>query len=361
MITVYNLDRSKQGLVDALDTNGTDRSTTRRTYDGLEVNFSARLPKGGSVFGGWSADKNVDVACELDNPNFASDPSTTTPWSYRYCDQSALDMPFRSDFKLTGAYPLPFDMQVGATYASYAGDALRVTWSVPANLFPGGRTQSVTVDLIPPGTKFLERWNQVDLSLRKLFRCRANAVQRQPRHVQRPQLQRRAERDAGVRSGARESNRNPSAAPAANVRQCEVLSLIRRLRSAPLRALRALPPGQSDSGGGVRLQRPGDAASRRGSRSTGTWRQSSSSIARPCHRAGEAAPFSLLTYADVRSRATQIAKATADRYMPPWKPEPGYGEFARARRLTMAQIGTIQRWVEQGAAEGNPSDLLRPP
>ena len=169
IITVYNLDRSKQGLVDALDTNGMDRSKTRRTYDGLEVNFSARLPKGGSVFGGWSADKNVSVACELDNPNFASDPATATPWSYRYCDQSAQSMPFRNDFKVTGAYPLPLDMQVGATWASYAGDQLRVNWSVPANLFPGGRTQSVTIDLIPPGSKFLERWNQVDLSLRKLF------------------------------------------------------------------------------------------------------------------------------------------------------------------------------------------------
>src|SRR5262245_10177460 len=53
----------------------------------------------------------------------------------------------------------------------------------------------------------------------------------------------------------------------------------------------------------------------------------------PCHRTGEAAPFSLVTYAEVRSRASQIARATADRLMPPWKPEPGYGAFARSRRL----------------------------
>jgi hypothetical protein len=84
-------------------------------------------------------------------------------------------MPFRSDFKLTGAYPLPFDMQVRATYASYAGDALRVTWSVPTNLFPGGRTQSVTIDLLF-GTKYLERWNQVDLNLRKIAERRFNST-----------------------------------------------------------------------------------------------------------------------------------------------------------------------------------------
>ncbi len=80
-----------------------------------------------------------------------------------------LDIPFRSDFKLVGAYPLPLAFQVGAAFQSYAGDPLNVTWSVPVNLFPGGRTQSVTVNLIPPGTKYLERWNQLDVSLRKIF------------------------------------------------------------------------------------------------------------------------------------------------------------------------------------------------
>ena len=46
-----------------------------------------------------------------------------------------------------------------------------------------------------------------------------------------------------------------------------------------------------------------------------------------CHRPGGTAPFSLLTYADVKSRARLIASATARRFMPPWKPEPGAGEF----------------------------------
>src|SRR5438876_161292 len=45
----------------------------------------------------------------------------------------------------------------------------------------------------------------------------------------------------------------------------------------------------------------------------------------PCHRPGEAAPFSLLTYADVRKHARQIVEVTRSRYMPPWLPEPGFG------------------------------------
>lgn len=160
-IPVYNLNRARQGLVDILDRNSTDRSRTRTTYDGFELSFSARLPTQGTVFGGWSAERTVEVACERDNPN-----------EWRYCDQSELGMPFRSDFKLVGAHPLPLDFEVGAVYASYAGGPLSVTWPVPQNLFPGGRTQAVTVNLIPPGTKFLDRWNQIDLSLRKRFTVR---------------------------------------------------------------------------------------------------------------------------------------------------------------------------------------------
>jgi hypothetical protein len=57
----------------------------------------------------------------------------------------------------------------GRRVSSYAGLPLAVNWAVPANLFPGGRTQSVTVNLIPPGSQYLDRWNQLDLSFRKVF------------------------------------------------------------------------------------------------------------------------------------------------------------------------------------------------
>ena len=76
-----------------------------------------------------------------------------------------------------------------------------------------------------------------------------------------------------------------------------------------------------------------------------------------CHRPGEAAPFTLLTYADARRQATQIAAVTKSRYMPPWKPEPGYGDFAGARRLTEEDIALVQEWVDGGSVEGDPSDL----
>ena len=76
-----------------------------------------------------------------------------------------------------------------------------------------------------------------------------------------------------------------------------------------------------------------------------------------CHRPGEPAPFSLLTYEDVRKRADQIVRVTGDRYMPPWLPEPEYGQFEGERRLTETQVTLLARWAEQGGIEGELSDL----
>src|SRR5207248_361061 len=80
-----------------------------------------------------------------------------------------------------------------------------------------------------------------------------------------------------------------------------------------------------------------------------------------CHQRGGPAPFSLLSYADARQHAMQIAAATRRRYMPPWKPYPGSGPFEGERRLTDAQILLIDRWVASGAAAGDPAHLPPPP
>src|SRR5712692_1363487 len=76
-----------------------------------------------------------------------------------------------------------------------------------------------------------------------------------------------------------------------------------------------------------------------------------------CHRPGQLAPFSLITYAEVRNRAARIANVTAAREMPPWLPESGYAEFSNARRLRTDQLEILQAWATGGAIEGDPSDL----
>ena len=72
-----------------------------------------------------------------------------------------------------------------------------------------------------------------------------------------------------------------------------------------------------------------------------------------CHHPGGTAPFSLLTYPAARQRARLIAAVTSSRVMPPWKSEPGYGEFIGHRPLGDAEIGVIQQWLADGAPEGD--------
>src|SRR3954462_420959 len=65
-----------------------------------------------------------------------------------------------------------------------------------------------------------------------------------------------------------------------------------------------------------------------------------------CHRPGEAGPFPLLTYADVRRRATKIKDALVDGKMPPWFADPHYGKFSNRMGLTASEIDSIVRWVD---------------
>jgi len=78
-----------------------------------------------------------------------------------------------------------------------------------------------------------------------------------------------------------------------------------------------------------------------------------------CHRDGEAAPFDLLTYADVKKHAKQIVTVTASRYMPPWKAVGG--EFVGQRHLTDVQVALFKSWHEAGAPEGDAAATPKPP
>ena len=80
-----------------------------------------------------------------------------------------------------------------------------------------------------------------------------------------------------------------------------------------------------------------------------------------CHRPGEAAPFSLLSYQDVSKRGRIIASVTQSRFMPPWKAEETSYPFRDERRLKDSEIALIQQWVKQGMPEGKPSDAPPPP
>jgi len=76
-----------------------------------------------------------------------------------------------------------------------------------------------------------------------------------------------------------------------------------------------------------------------------------------CHHQGSVAPFPLASYEDVKKSAALIVAVTQSRDMPPWKPEPHYGSFVDANRLTDSEIDTIRTWVQEGSVEGISADL----
>jgi hypothetical protein len=80
-----------------------------------------------------------------------------------------------------------------------------------------------------------------------------------------------------------------------------------------------------------------------------------------CHRPGENAPFSALTYKDARPWAKSIREKVLTHEMPPWHADPHTGQWANDRRLTQKEIETIVTWVDQGAQEGDPKDMPRQP
>jgi hypothetical protein len=79
-----------------------------------------------------------------------------------------------------------------------------------------------------------------------------------------------------------------------------------------------------------------------------------------CHRPGEAAPFSLLTYQQARPWAKAMKEAVLLKKMPPWFADASVGHFKNDRALAQKDIDTLTKWVEAGAPEGNPKDMPKP-
>jgi hypothetical protein len=165
-MTIFNLNPGKLGQVDLVDRNS---EVNTRIYTGYEASFRMRLPGGVTALGGFTRERTTTISCDTSNPNL-----------FLYCDQTGERLqelgavegiPFLNEFKLAGSYPLPGDAQISVSFLSYAGPMLAVTWTPEAALFPNRqRTQPVNVPLIAPGTKYGDRWNQVDIGGKKIFR-----------------------------------------------------------------------------------------------------------------------------------------------------------------------------------------------
>lgn len=175
ILTVYNLNRAKLSSFgsDLVDRNARDDKTI---YTGLEFGFNARFGSQGTVFGTWNIERNLSVFCENDdNPNgpptsdlYLQEPLVAN--GGRFCDQSKFDKPFLHQIKLAGNFPLGYGVESGVVWQALPSRERVITYTIPASLFPGGRTRSETIILNEPGSLYLPRWYQLDVNVRKDFR-----------------------------------------------------------------------------------------------------------------------------------------------------------------------------------------------
>jgi Carboxypeptidase regulatory-like domain len=184
-LTVYSLAANKVGAIDIVDKNS---DTNSRTYNGFELSFNARLPHGANAFGGLTTERTVSNNCQPYVGQRIYDTTlgvtaASNPNAAIYCDESKLNIPFRTQFKLSGNYPMPLGLEVSGTFQSYPGTLnygsgsggrvaqpwLNVQYRISPKVVPGLNQSRETIPLVAPGTKFLDRLNQLDLRVAKKF------------------------------------------------------------------------------------------------------------------------------------------------------------------------------------------------
>jgi len=171
----YDVNPNKFGQVLSLITQSSDFGAQESVWDGYGLTTSIRLPKGGTVQGGVDQGRLRTNNCYvLGQPNLsglAGSPNTSD-----YCD---VRPPLQPQIKFLAVYPLPWaDIQIGAAYQNLPGPQIQASYSASsASIAPSlGRPLSsggtATLNIIPPGTLYGARAQQLDLSARKSVKLR---------------------------------------------------------------------------------------------------------------------------------------------------------------------------------------------
>jgi hypothetical protein len=160
--TVYNLKPQFNGLVQNVDQN-TPTDTNR--YQGYEIGVSARFGRGGTLLAGLASGRTRNQACDVEDPN-----------RLRFCDQTAFDMPWLTQGKISGSYPLPWDISASMVFQSLPGTPRTVTYTVTRAVVPTLTLSSVSATLSKPGTLYTDRLNQVDLKFSKAIHYRRTKI-----------------------------------------------------------------------------------------------------------------------------------------------------------------------------------------
>ena len=166
---LYNVRPALSGVTDNYQTFSDVYGAQRRHWNGVEVNFTARVRGGLTFQGGTSTGRRIDATCEL--REVLPEIGLLNP----YCLQ---EPPFRTDFKGLGSYTIPVvDVQVSGTFQSLPGDELSANFNVPSATVAlslgrplSGNAQFANVNLLSPGEQYGDRINQLDFRVSKILR-----------------------------------------------------------------------------------------------------------------------------------------------------------------------------------------------
>ena len=181
---LYDVTPAKFGLTDNLITFTDNFGKETKHYDGVDLNISARFPNGAMVAGGTNTERTTTNTCyAIDDPSLSAISSSTSR-TEEFCD---IRPPFLTQYKFYGSYPLVWGLSASATFQSTPGPMIQATYtarnseiapSLGRNL-SAGANGTATVNLIPDGTLYGERLNQVDFRLMKTFEVSTKRLQAQ--------------------------------------------------------------------------------------------------------------------------------------------------------------------------------------
>jgi hypothetical protein len=172
---LYNIDPSKFGQVDNFVTFASNFGEQSETYNGVDVGFTTRLPRGILLSGGWNMGNQISTA------SYDSTSSTKRCFvvdSPQELYQCAVPVPYQSRLKLLGSVTLPWSLQLSGTFQSLPGAPIPAIYNVPnAQIAPSlgrnlaGGAATAPVALVTPYEVFEDRINQLDLRVAKQIRA----------------------------------------------------------------------------------------------------------------------------------------------------------------------------------------------
>jgi hypothetical protein len=178
----YDVSIAKLGKFDEVITQASHFGKQEDVYDGIDLTGSVRMPQGVVLSGGVTFGRERTNTCFMTS-DLSLVFSSTAPRTTPFCD---VRPPFQPNIKFLGVYPLPWwGLQTSATFqsvpgpevlAQYSASSREIAPSLGRNL-SAGPNSSVLVDLVPPGTMYGDRQNQLDFRMAKIFRLGRARIQ----------------------------------------------------------------------------------------------------------------------------------------------------------------------------------------